>query len=511
MARRARSGAGLPPRQLGVLCGIACSWYQLGLGLGLGLRLRLTLLLGLLPFGTLAAGPAPLVETLPPEVSRALQRAHVPPQALVVYVQDAEQGHPLLSWQPDQAVNPASLAKLLTTVAALDQLGPAWTWTTPVWLQGPIDQGVLDGSLVIKGSGDPKLVMEQLWLLLRRVQQAGVREIRGDIVLDNADFAPPSSPAAEFDGDVARPYNVQADALLLNFKSVTYRFVPDPAQGVARVLVEPPLAGQRVDRTVPLADGACGDWRSALKATFEGTARVRFEGRYPGRCGERLWPVADSEPATFNARLMAGLWQEMGGRLRGRVRDGVAPTHMAPSFEWRSPPLLDVVRDINKYSNNVMAQQLFLSMALQQDPTRPATEDAARENLRQWLRQRLGDATETWVVDNGSGLSREGRASARGLARLLQFAHDGPWAAELASSLPVAGLDGTLRRASLGVGQAHLKTGSLRDVAGVAGYVRSGKGRRSIVVAVINHPQAQAARPALEAVVQWATRDATDR
>ena len=202
---------------------------------------------------------------------------------------------------------------------------------------------------------------------------------------------------------------------------------------------------------------------------------------------------------------------EMGGTLSGTVREGPAPSDSKPSFEQRSPPLQDVVREINKFSNNVMAQQLFLTLALQRDPSRPATVAAARDGLRHWVSARLGEPVPELVVDNGSGLSREGRASAQLLARLLQQAHDSPWAAELASSLPISGVDGTLRRSKTTPGRAHLKTGSLRDVAGVAGYVLSDSGHRYVLVAVINHPQANAARPAFDALVQWALRDAPAR
>jgi D-alanyl-D-alanine carboxypeptidase/D-alanyl-D-alanine-endopeptidase (penicillin-binding protein 4) len=180
---------------------------------------------------------------LPPEVKAELDRAKVPHDAMVVVVHELGTRSPRLDWRGDQAANPASLMKLYTTLAALDTLGPAWRWNTPVWLDGRVEDGVLDGSLVIQGSGDPKLVQERLWLLLRRVMQLGVREIRGDIVLDHSAFALPEVDPGAFDGEPLRPYNVQPDALLVNFKSVTYSFLPDPARGLAAVIVEPPVAG----------------------------------------------------------------------------------------------------------------------------------------------------------------------------------------------------------------------------------------------------------------------------
>jgi len=454
----------------------------------------------------LGAAAASRADGLPPEADLALQRARVPEDALAVVIRELGSERTVLSAQPQRPVNPASLTKLLTTLAALDRLGPAWTWATPVWLLGPLHDGVLEGSVVIKGSGDPKLVIERLWLLLRRVQQLGVREIRGDIVLDSSAFAVPEGSPADFDGDASRPYNVRPNALLLNYRSVTYTFVPDPAAGIARVLVEPALAGSTVDRSVPLAAGACNDWRAALKASF--IERVRFAGSYATACGEQSWSVADPLPASYSARLIEALWKEMGGRLAGSVHEGLAPPGVKPSFEWLSPPLAEVVRDINKFSNNVMAQQLFYSLDLLRHPAQPATTAGARETLRRWLVDKLGELPPELAIDNGSGLSRDTRVTASMLARLLTLAFDSPVMPELMASLPIAGVDGTMLRARTTPGRAHLKTGSLRDVAAVAGYVISDSGRRYVLVAIIQHPNANAARPALDALVQWTVRDA---
>jgi D-alanyl-D-alanine carboxypeptidase/D-alanyl-D-alanine-endopeptidase (penicillin-binding protein 4) len=457
------------------------------------------------------AGPAQAAR-LPEPVAAALARATVPEEALSVTLHDAASGRELFSWQADTPRNPGSLAKLVTTSAALARLGPAWTWSTPVWLAGPLRDGVLDGSLHIQGSGDPKLVVERVWLLLRRVMQTGVREIRGDIVLDQGAFATPPRAPGDFDGEPLRPYNVQPAALLLNYRSVLYTFVPDPGAGVARVLVEPALAHTRVERTVPLAAVPCSDFRAALKAEFDAQA-VRFAGHYPASCGEQTWAVADPQPASYDARLLEGLWRDMGGQLAGRVREGPAPA-TPPSFELRSPPLAELVRDINKFSNNVMAEQLFLTLAAQRPGALPATAVDAREQLRQWLLERTREGARRGaaadeqpgevVIDNGSGLSRENRLSARVLARLLVADFASPAMAELMASLPIAAVDGTLRRAPLPAGRAHLKTGTLRDVAGLAGYLLPERGPRLVLVAIVNHPNAPWARPALDALVQAA-------
>jgi len=453
---------------------------------------------------------APVPPALPPEVLAALERAKVPPEALSATLQEAGSAAPGWAWQARQSVNPASLMKLVTTFAALDLLGPAWAWSTPVWLQGslrnPGPEGVLDGNVVIKGNGDPKLVLERVWLLLRRVRQAGVREVRGDIVLDRSAFGDTEQSPGDFDGEPLRPYNAQPDALLLNYKSLLLTFTPDPVRSIANIVAEPPLAGVRVDASVPLGGAVCDTWRIALKPDVTDPARIWFRGAYPAACGEKVWPQAYTDAKSYNARLIEAMWRDAGGTLTGSVRDGIAPS-TKPSFEFASPPLADVVRDINKFSNNLMAQQLFLTLGLQLRGT--GTSDAARAALQPWLLDKLADRAGDIVVDNGSGLSRDNRVSAAALALLLQRAWASAVMPEFVSSLPISGLDGTLRRSpgmavAKVVGRAHLKTGSLRDVTAVAGYLLAPDGKRYVLVAIINHPNANAGRPALDALVEWA-------
>ena len=134
---------------------------------------------------------------------------------------------------------------------------------------------------------------------------------------------------------------------------------------------------------MPLRRGPCDDWRGALKAEFADPTRMRLAGAFQVACGEKVWPIAYADPRSYNERALAGMWRELGGKLSGGVRDGAAPA-APPSFELRSPPLAEVVRDINKFSNNVMAQQLFLTLGATQRGA--GTPEAAREVLRQWLR-----------------------------------------------------------------------------------------------------------------------------
>ena len=438
---------------------------------------------------------------LPAPVIAALQRAKVPVEALHVVVMEAngsQKTSALLSHEATTAINPASLSKLATTVAALDLLGPTFVWRTPVYVDGPVRDGVLQGNVYLRGSGDPRLVVERVWLLMRRLQGLGIQKIQGDIVLDRSAFDLPERNPASFDGEPLRPYNAAPDALLINFKSLVFQFVPDRAANLARIHVEPPLAGVQFPASVGLTNSDCSDYRSSLRADWTDPLRIRFTGSFPASCGEKVWPVAYAAHQQFAARATAGMWQQMGGQLVGQVRDGVVPANLQPVFTVESPALSEVIRDINKFSNNVMAQQLFLTLSQQARGT--GSWDASREAMQAWWRDRIGG--EVPVFDNGSGLSREERISVLGLARLLQFAWGSPTMSELMSSLPVTGLDGTLKR-SKSQSIAHLKTGSLRDVAGIAGYVDASNGKRLILVAVLNHANAQAARSALDLLVDW--------
>jgi serine-type D-Ala-D-Ala carboxypeptidase/endopeptidase (penicillin-binding protein 4) len=455
--------------------------------------------------------------TLPETVLQALAQAKVPASAVSVVVAPvrthAHNGSGLqLRHRASEAVNPASTMKLVTTLAALETLGPGYVWQTRVYTDGPIHNGTLQGSLYLQGGGDPKLVSERLWLLLHRVRGLGIARIAGDIIIDRSVFDVPAVDPAAFDGEPLRPYNASPDGLLVNFKSQLFTFVPDTAAGVARIIMEPPLAGVQVSATVPLARGGCGDWRSSLQADWSNPLQPRFAGRYPASCGERIWPVAHPEPDRMTPRAVQGLWQNLGGQLQGSVRDGRVPNTAELRLTLDSPPLAEVVRDVNKFSNNVMAQHLLLTLGLPRpengtalNTPASATFATGQQAIANWWAQRLPQWPAP-VLINGAGLSRDERITADAMAALLQAAYASPMMPDFVASLPASGLDGTLRRSTMGTGLAHLKTGSLRDVYALAGYVHNPQGQRYVLVAIINHPNAHAARPALERLVQWVGR-----
>jgi D-alanyl-D-alanine carboxypeptidase/D-alanyl-D-alanine-endopeptidase (penicillin-binding protein 4) len=331
-----------------------------------------------------------------------------------------------------------------------------------------------------------------------------LREIGGDVVLDRSHFAP--VPPEPFDSDAFRPYNVTPDALLVNFKSLRFTFIPDA--GKVRLFVEPALPGLEVVNALKLADGGCPEgkaFRDLIQANFQPRPpRAAFTGLYPTVCGERDLNVALYDPQDYVAAMIRQLWGEMGGNWRGSVREGIVPPTARLVYVHDSDPLAEIVRDINKFSNNVMARQLFLTLGAELSGPPARAEEAARA-VKQWLVFKNISAPEL-VLENGSGLSRHERASAATLAALLQAAWRSPLMPEFVSSLPLVAADGTMKKRLRGeriAGSAHIKTGLLSDARAIGGYVLDRTGRRHVVVMIANHPNAPQADAAMDALLGW--------
>jgi len=445
----------------------------------------------------LAAVPLLAAAQLPKEVADGLRSAGVPLSNVAVVVEEVGTSRAALAMNSHQPLNPASTMKLLTTYAALELLGPAYRWKTEAWLDGD--------NLVLKGYGDPKLNYESFWMLLRSLRGRGLREIRGDVILDRSYFAP--MPDVPFDNEPYRPYNVPPDALLVNFKALRFTFFPD--SGNVRVFVEPALPGLEVVNALRLADGACPEgraFRELIGAAFESRPKPRasFTGAYPAQCGEKDLNVALHVPEDYVAGMIRQLWAEMGGTWKGNVREGAVPAGARLFYTHESEPLAETVRDINKFSNNVMARQLFLTLAAELVGT-PAQAENATRAIRQWLTLKNIRAPEL-VLENGSGLSRTERISAANMAAILQAAWKSPLMPEFIASLPVVAADGTMKKRMRGervAGSAHIKTGLLNEARAMGGYVLDRTGKRYVVVMIVNHPKAPETDAAMDALLGW--------
>ena len=446
-------------------------------------------------------------QSLPPSVELALKRAHIPLSGVAAYVQGVDNSEPLVAHNAAQAMNPASTIKLLTTYAALELLGPTYTWKTEAYAGGKLEGGVLEGNLILKGYGDPKLTLENFWLLLRRLRALGLREIRGDLMLDRSYFEAAEYDPAKFDAEPLRAYNVGPDALLLNFKAVRFQFVPDADRRIVTVIPEPKPAGLDFAAAVRATDGACGDWRADIKADFQtngGSAKASFTGSMPASCGERYWNASLLAQPNYVYGVFRQLWEELGGTLAGAWKDGAVPADARLLATGASASNAELARDINKFSNNVMARQLFLTLGAEVLKL-PGRSDRSARVVQSWLTEKKLDFPEL-ILENGSGLSRQERISAEHMGALLLEAWRSAVMPEMMSSLPLLAYDGTMRRRlrfeSI-AGQAHIKTGSLSDARTLAGYVLDRRGKRQVVVLFINHGNAAAGQPAQDALLRW--------
>ena len=426
-------------------------------------------------------------EALPASVDRILRGHRISPDEISIVVQGLDSPAPALEHLPDEPRNPASVMKLLTTWSALEVLGPAYTWRTEVYLDGQVDDGKLDGDLVLKGYGDPFLVLEEFWKLLRAVRRLGVDEIGGDLVIDDSYFAVDEPPPGEFDNQPTRTYNVVPNALLVNFKAVNFQFAADPGANAVRVTYEPVLTNLDVRNGIRLANRACGGYQAgiSLDVVGAGLGEVRLGGAFPQPCGSYAMTRTVLEHDTYVFGLFESLWREIGGRFDGKLRKARVPEGTRPALTWRSAPLADIVRSINKNSNNVMTRQVLYTLGAETAGA-PGTRENGAAAIREFLSAR-GLDTRPLVIDNGAGLSRAARTSARLVADVLRAAAASPYAAEFVSSLSLGGLDGTTRTRFNGQSAVtHVKTGRLDHVSALAGYVRSKRGDDYVIAVIAN-------------------------
>lgn len=446
------------------------------------------LVAGLVLCATAALATEPV---LPPPVEARLKHREVPYDTTSIYVQDLETGDVIVSWNESVPRNPGSTIKLLTTLVALDVLGPTYHWQTDVYAMGDIEDGTLHGDLLLKGNGDPYLVTERVWQLVRRIRQAGIDEITGDLLLDDSYFELNGYDPAAFDRQPLRAYNVAPNALLMNFKAVRYWFEPEPDTGKVRIWTDPPLVNLDIDNRLQTAPGPCRGYQRGITITANETVdEMTFSGTFPSGCTRYAMDRAALSHYEFAYGLFTSMWLESGGAFRGGWQAAAAPAReqQEPLLSFRSLPLTDVISRVNKHSNNVMARQVLLTLSAEVLGA-PGTEAGGRKVVGDWLQARNLDFSEL-AFDNGAGLSRDARITAADFGAMLRFAWGQPYMPEYLASMSLAGLDGTLRyRMSDGPleGAGHLKTGSLDHVAGIAGYLQARSGRRFAVVVLQNH------------------------
>jgi serine-type D-Ala-D-Ala carboxypeptidase/endopeptidase (penicillin-binding protein 4) len=430
---------------------------------------------------------------LPQSVINLLNRHQIPKDSLSLYIIDLDHDHPLIELNSDTPRNPASTIKLLTTFAGLEILGPAFKWETRFYLDGILSNGKLDGNLIFQGGGDPFLTRENFWHMLYALRLRGLREITGDLIIDDSLFDDETGSSADFDNRPYSVYNTFPDAALVNFQA--QEFVILPQKNDVLVYADPPAYNLQIRNNLQLVSGKCSANGTGvgLSTSLQGSQIIAtFSGKYPASCGEQVLLRSLIPNDMYIYGVFKSLWQEMDGSIGGSYRNTALTLPDRPFYLELSKPLSNIVTFINKFSNNVMARQLFLTIG-QIKKGAPGNKLSASHAIKDWL-ETIGINAPELVLDNGSGLSRNTRISARTMGKILEYAYHSPLQPEFLSSLPIAGLDGTMQKRLNGKipeGKIRIKTGLLRDVRSMAGYVYSKNNRRYAIVSLQNHPGIQ--------------------
>ena len=430
---------------------------------------------------------------IPQSVINLLNRYKIPQDTLSLYIVDLDHDHPLLELNPDTPRHPASTIKLLTTFAGLDLLGPDYKWETRFYLDGDLSGGTLNGNLIFQGGGDPFLTRENFWHMLHTLQLRGLKNITGDLIIDDSLFEDETGTTADFDNRPYSVYNTFPDAALVNFQA--QEFVILPQKNNVLIYADPPAYNLEVRNNLQLVAGNCSTAGTGvnMSTSLQGSLIIAtFSGRYPAACGEQVLLRSIMPNDMYIFGVFKSLWQEMGGTISGSYRTAAPALPDKPFYLELSKPLSEIVTYINKFSNNVMARQLFLTIGQIKKGT-PGSKASAAQAINDWLVS-AGITAPELVLDNGSGLSRNSRISARTMGKLLEYAWNSPLQPEFLSSLPIAGLDGTMRKRLNGKipdGKVRIKTGLIREVRSMAGYIYSRNNRHYAIVALQNYPGIQ--------------------
>ena len=461
-----------------------------------------------------AQTPAPIPSTTQtPQWGKLLQKAGLQPNSFAAIVMPAHQGEAILAINAQALMAPASTMKLLTSFIALDSLGPQFKWKTQFLSEAPIQDGKLQTNLYLRGGADPNLTWDRLSLMLRNLRQQGLREIEGDIVLDRSYFQPSRPDLTEtlIDENTDAYYNLIPDALLINGNLTAIDI--DTTSGKAVAQLQTPLDQVQLQSQLKLNDKNCTDWKQGLgpiqiSNLSDGKLKLNLVGSFPRQCQiTQYLNILDRN--LYIDSLIRALWRELGGQWQGKVIDGITPANAKILHERSAESLADTLRIVNKYSDNSMARIVFSSLGAEantEDKTL-TTNKLAQAKVHRWLVEHAIDDTGL-SVENGSGLSRSDRISAYQLAQILRLASNHVWYPEFAASLPIVGIDGTMRKRLLGstvAGRARIKTGYLKNAIAVAGYVRDQHEQEWIVVAFINQTELDAlkGKALLDLLLEW--------
>lgn len=440
---------------------------------------------------------------LPVTVKNALTSSGLSFEQLSVSLIPLDGGKLNLSWRDHVKVQPASTEKMITTLAALELLGPDWRWKTSYSYTGTIENKTLSGTLFIKGGGDPKYVSETLWRDLSRLKSLGIDRIEGNVVIDRSYFEKERQDPA-FKDDWDRPYTAPADAALLNYRSIAMTITPEKNRKQATVTVVPQLIGLVTPSSVKMSrQKGCVRWRQALELDLDDPLEPEFDGALPSGCDEKVLAYLAPDANQYWEMFLRTVASQVGLTWQGEVFEGIAPAESKLLFDVWSEDLGTIVKLTNKFSNNVLAKHILLSLAAKDSPGIPASYARARAIVNQWLQQRVGIGAGEILLDNGSGLSRQSRVTARAMTGLIRYGWKSPRMPEWLASFPISAIDGTMSKRQVAPGHAYIKTGLMNTVKSAGGIIQARSGKRYAIFAVVQGRKATETDAPIDRLIEW--------
>jgi len=395
----------------------------------------------------------------------------------------------------DTLLIPASVSKIFTSYSALKKLKPNFVFKTTLLQSGLVRDGKLSGDLYVKGSGDPSLVSERLWMLVNEFRRKGIKQILGKIVIDSSYFDSEKNPESRPKYLKDQAYNAPIGAVSFNFNTTTVFVNPGDAPGLPpKVYTDP--ENSYID-VVNQATTGNADTDNTVQVTRTDYVKgdigdtVLLRGSIPLDGKEMRFFRNIVNPALYAGHMLKTFLEQRGIRVDGNVEEGIVPNNAKVVLEFDSQPLWQIVWGLNKFSNNFVADQLMKKIGAEMWGP-PGTLQKGLATVQDVLED-IGISKNAYTIADGSGLTRSTQVTPRQILRVLVSAHrDFGIYPEFLSSLGVSGEDGTLRNrlpTSAGMNVLRGKTGSLDGVASLAGYVPSKDGELLAFAILLNDPQ----------------------
>lgn len=429
---------------------------------------------------------------LPQVINEEIRKSGIAKKDISIYIKEAGKGGKVVaSLNAHKTRIPASVIKVLTTYTSVLKLGFDYRWPTKFYTTGRLQNGVLQGDLLIKGFGDPTLNDKDLEKIVSTIRAEGIRQIRGDIVIDRSYFKIGNKDSSGFDEHLYSAYNAMPDAMMFNERLITVSVTPNKNKVHKKYADE---SYKVVNQLQPVNKPCKGkySWPGVRIDKSEVTPTVLLKGKISKRCGKRNISKVVTKPyKSFYYALKDRLKNE-GVEVRGSLKLRKIPKHAALLYTHYSDILEEIVSETNKESNNLYARHLLLLLGAKLYGA-PATMKKGRDAITYILGSRGALGEGTLRIDNGSGLSRTSKMNAKILARMLDDAYD-RYGSRWMETLSIAGVDGTIKRRfrnTVVKKRAWMKTGTLRRVKNIGGYVKNRAGKRYTVVILVNSQKAR--------------------